>query len=428
MVGLNSNILPIGEHEAEVTLIGGSSGFGECIVIRYEEDEWAIVDSCIDAKTQTCLPLEYLRALGVKPEEKVKYVICTHWHDDHIRGLHEVLNACSSDTIFCVAMASERLKFLYEIERSNLYEADRGVRKELILCMDKANEKGIKVMRLVQDQRVFKTDCCECNALSPSQKELSHFFEELAHAIDDKAKVAEQKEKLAGVKESAIESADNISNDIFNSFSSELMDGLIDSPSLSDDDYNDLKLLQGNALVTKPNINDRSVALLLTIQGHHIVLGADLEVSSDIECGWQSVNDSICMRGVYAGLFKIPHHGSSTGYYELFLRNHIKPEATGKLTTWIKGKKVRPEKDTLALYHQYFSKLYITIDPSCLTGKFTTPEYKKIMEESTESIVDIKSQYGIVQSRLDLTTGSDEWKTTTYGSARVVSQEMIGRM
>jgi hypothetical protein len=110
------------------------------------------------------------------------------------------------------------------------------------------------------------------------------------------------------------------------------------------------------------------------------------------------------------------------------LRNHIKPTATGKLTTWIKGKKVRPEKDTLSKYHQYLSKLFITTDPSYLTGKFTTPDYRNVMEETTESIVDIKNQIGIVQSRLDLNSGTDEWTTKVYGSAKVVTQELINRM
>ena len=133
MVGIATKILPAGPDEAEVTLIGGSAGFGESIVVRYSNDEWAIIDSCVDSITQTCLPIAYLVDIGVKVKEQVKYVICTHWHDDHIRGLHDVLEACSNDVIFCVAIASEKLKFLYEIERSNLYEPDRGVRKELIL-------------------------------------------------------------------------------------------------------------------------------------------------------------------------------------------------------------------------------------------------------------------------------------------------------
>ena len=425
MVGIVSKIQSLGNDELEVTLIGGSSGYGESVVVRYGNNEWAIVDSCVDVIKQTCLPVAYLKEIGVNIKEQVKYVICTHWHDDHIQGLHKVLDECSDDVVFCVAIASERLKFLYEIERSNLYEPDRGVRKELILAMDKVKEKGIQVKRLLQDLPVFQTDECVCKALSPSQKELEIFFEELAHAVSDQGQVLEQKEKLSVLSDDVIENADEISEEIFAAL--ETKSG-INEEELSEYDFADLEKLKGNKKVVKPNINDRSVALLFTAKGHHIVLGADLEVSSDCESGWQSVNDCLSMKGVNAGIFKIAHHGSNTGYYELFLRNHIKPTATGKLTTWIKGKKVRPEKDTLSKYHQYLSKLYITTDPAYLTGKFTTPDYRNVMEETTESIVDIKNQIGIVQSRLDLSSGTDEWSTKVYGSAKVVTQELIDRM
>ena len=134
------------------------------------------------------------------------------------------------------------------------------------------------------------------------------------------------------------------------------------------------------------------------------------------------------MEGVCDGLFKIPHHGSDTGYYELFLTNHIKSTATGKMTTWIKGKKVRPDKATLNKYHKHIPQLFITTDPFYLTGKFSTPDYKKVMEETTETIVDIKNQIGIIQSRLDLNSESDEWSTKIYGSAKLVTSDLIERM
>lgn len=425
MVGIATKILPAGPEEAEVTLIGGSAGFGESVVVRYSKDEWAIIDSCVDTITQTCLPIAYLVDIGVKVKEQVKYVICTHWHDDHIRGLHDVLEACSNDVIFCVAIASEKLKFLYEIQRGNLYEPDRGVRKELILTMDKVKEKGIKVKRLLQDLPVFEMGSCKCHALSPSQKELEMFFNELAYAISEQGQVLSQKEMLSSVPTADIESADDISDEVFATLEA---DAGIEPASFTESDYQDLERLKEDSKSSKPNINDRSVALLFNIQGHHVVLGADLEVSSDSECGWQSVNDCDCMRDVNAGIFKVPHHGSSTGYYEMFLRNHIKSTATGKIATWITGRKVRPEKKTLGKYYNYLNKLFITTDPSYLTGKFSSPEYKSYMEETTESIVDIKNQIGIIQSRLDLSSESDEWTTTVYGSAKVVSDELISRM
>ena len=425
MVGIATKIQPSCPNEAEVTLIGGTSGYGESVVVRYGENEWAIIDSCIDSLTQTCLPIAYLEEIGVNVGSQVKYVICTHWHDDHIKGLHKVLEACSNEVTFCVAIASEKLSFLYEIQRSNLYEPDRGVRKELILAMDIVKEKGIRVKRLIQDLPVFRTASCECVALSPSQKEVDNFYNELAYATSEQGQVLSQKEILKTIPVAEIEAADDITEEVFAS----LEDTIEAEPTnITEVDEQELGRIREDAKQSKPNINDRSVALLFTICGHHAVLGADLEVTSDSESGWQSVNDCMSMEGVTAGIFKIPHHGSSTGYYELFLRNHIKPTATGKVSTWLKGKKVLPEKAVLNYYREYLSGLYITTDPSFLTGKFSSPEYRKVMEEFTESIVDIKNQCGIVQSRLDLTNGSDDWTTKLYGSAKVVNQALIDRM
>lgn len=425
MVGIATKILPSGPNEAEVTLIGGTSGYGESVVVRYGENEWAIIDSCIDSLSQKCLPIAYLEDIGVDVGTQVKYVICTHWHDDHIKGLHKVLEACSSETTFCVAIASEKLSFLYEIQRSNLYEPDKGVRKELILAMDIVKEKGIRVKRLIQDLPVFRTASCGCIALSPSQKEVDSFYNELAYATSEQGQVLTQKEILKTIPVAEIEAADDITNVVFTSLE-ETFD--VDSAEITEVDLQELGRIKEDAKFSKPNINDRSVALLFTICGHHAVLGADLEVSSDRESGWQSVNDCMSMEGVAAGIFKIPHHGSSTGYYELFLRNHIKPTATGKVSTWLKGKKVLPEKAILKNYREYLDGLFITTDPSYLTGKFSSPEYKKVMEETTESIVDIKNQFGIIQSRLDLTSGSDDWTTKLYGSAKLVNQTLIDRM
>ena len=425
MVGIATKILPFGPNEAEVTLIGGTSGYGESVVVRYGENEWAIIDSCIDSLTQTCLPIAYLEDIGVDIGSQVKYVICTHWHDDHIKGLHKVLDACSCEVTFCVAIASERLSFLYEIQRSNLYEPDRGVRKELILAMDKVKEKGIKVKYLIQDLPVFKTANSKCTTLSPSQKELDNFYNELAYATSGQGQVISQKELLKTIPAAEIETADDITDEVFASLEGSID---VDPEEIKETDLRELERIKEDAKRSKPNINDRSVALLFTICGHHAVLGADLEVTSDSESGWQSVNDCMSMEGVAAGIFKIPHHGSSTGYYELFLRNHIKPTATGKVSTWLKGKKVLPEKAVLNNYRELLSGLYITTDPSYLTGKFSSPEYKKVMEEFTESIVDIKNQCGIVQSRLDLTSASDDWVTNVYGSAKIVTQELIDRM
>jgi glyoxylase-like metal-dependent hydrolase (beta-lactamase superfamily II) len=38
-------------------------------------------------------------------------IICTHWHDDHIKGMGELLNRCDA-AIFSIARTTARKKFL----------------------------------------------------------------------------------------------------------------------------------------------------------------------------------------------------------------------------------------------------------------------------------------------------------------------------
>ena len=76
------------KDEVEVTLLG--PGYGESIVVHFGQGEWIIVDSCInDAREPQAL--EYLRAIGVEPDEAVSLIVATHWHDDHIRGMAKVV-------------------------------------------------------------------------------------------------------------------------------------------------------------------------------------------------------------------------------------------------------------------------------------------------------------------------------------------------
>jgi glyoxylase-like metal-dependent hydrolase (beta-lactamase superfamily II) len=66
---------------------------------------WIIVDSCIDGTSRGPKPLDYLNKIGVDVTSAVEVVVATHWHDDHVRGISKILQACQS-AIFCCAGAS----------------------------------------------------------------------------------------------------------------------------------------------------------------------------------------------------------------------------------------------------------------------------------------------------------------------------------
>jgi glyoxylase-like metal-dependent hydrolase (beta-lactamase superfamily II) len=82
---------PPESYELEISLFG--PGIGESIVAHLGDGDWIVVDSCKDRKSRQPVALQYLNSLGVDVANKVKLVVATHWHDDHIKGLAEVLRA-----------------------------------------------------------------------------------------------------------------------------------------------------------------------------------------------------------------------------------------------------------------------------------------------------------------------------------------------
>src|SRR5262249_49343555 len=80
-------------------------GGGECIVCHLGAGAWMIVDS---ARTRDGAPvaLVYLRRLGVEPA-KVRLVVASHFHSDHVDGLTETFAACPHATFATSAALSD---------------------------------------------------------------------------------------------------------------------------------------------------------------------------------------------------------------------------------------------------------------------------------------------------------------------------------
>ena len=90
------------------------TGRGECIVVHLGQGDWLIVDSCLNRQTGRPVALEYLSSLGVDYRERIRMVVATHWHDDHIRGLSQVVREAEDSEFVCSAALrrSEFIKFV----------------------------------------------------------------------------------------------------------------------------------------------------------------------------------------------------------------------------------------------------------------------------------------------------------------------------
>ncbi len=99
---------PPGPGDFEVTVFG--PGYGESIVLHVGNGAWIVIDSCLDPDGRPHA-LRYLESIGVDPSTTVRLIVATHWHDDHVRGLAQMVETCR-EAAFCCAAALCRKEFL----------------------------------------------------------------------------------------------------------------------------------------------------------------------------------------------------------------------------------------------------------------------------------------------------------------------------
>lgn len=123
--------IPPATDELEISVFG--RGYGEAICVHIGNGDWVLVDSCLNPQTATPAGLGYLRSLGVSPADAVRLVTVTHWDDDHIRGIGQIVQECSGAVVACSA-ALRRVDILqFVIEQ----ESARGALGSVSLAMSK---------------------------------------------------------------------------------------------------------------------------------------------------------------------------------------------------------------------------------------------------------------------------------------------------
>ena len=256
--------------QIEITVLG--PGFGECVLIHVGNGHWVIVDSCVDTRTKQNAALKYLRDIGVDPATSVRLIIATHWHDDHVRGISGLVEACRASR-FCCSSALTSQEFLRTIipyEHRKIMSGPSGVTEifAVMECLSGRKNGGVQRQRVWagSNRRIMKLDAndtghgrpCEVWALSPSDKQIDKFHLELTRLMPQ------------------------------------------------------IKETKGRATLQRPN--QLAVVSWVQIGELALLLGSDLEETSDPETGWSVIVSNTERPGGRASILKVPHHGSSNAH------------------------------------------------------------------------------------------------------------------
>ena len=347
--------------EIEVTVFG--PGFGESIVVHLGNGEWMIVDSCVDrtAPNKLIAPLYYLRQIGVAVEDAVKYIVASHWDDDHIQGMDDIVEACPNAKFICPASLPDE-KFITFVEAiSKGASATNGGNVKIIRRIVQILDSRKQAFCIATPGKKVNSSP-DIFSWSPSDFNNSEFFQYLAR----------QHPKAVEAYRSAI----------------------------------------------PEDSNHTSIVITVDWSDTAVLLGADLEVSANPDSGWCAVISEVqhlnCTRK--ADLVKVPHHGSSTAHAEEMWSQLVNENPISVIAPFGRGPITGrpPKSDDIRRISKLSGKVFLTARH--LVTKTAQKNFSVIrsLREGNITFTSTKGPLGIVRHRR-LPKG--DWTDSLFGSA-----------
>lgn len=356
------------EDQLEISLFG--PGFGESAVIHVGSGNWVIIDSCVDRDTQEPASLLYLDRLGVDPGASVRLIVATHWHDDHIRGLARVFEACASAKL-CASAALSRNEFVATIapyDQRHRLKANAGVR-EIFDVMRIAAQSGRTIVRAMPNRLVLRLNAndlahgaeCQITTLSPSDKQ----FEK---ALSDIGRYA---------------------------------------------------VVPGIALsrVGSPNPNHLSIATWVSVGDQAILMGADVEELGNNDLGWSAILAMEERPPGKASIFKIPHHGSHNAHHDGVWGQLVHPAPHSVLTPWTLGGAFLPQQTDVDRIQGYSPTSVSTSHALAGPPRDRPKMIKKLIKISGAKLEPVEPKTGHVRYRNQGADAMGIWEVECFNGA-----------
>jgi beta-lactamase superfamily II metal-dependent hydrolase len=370
---LNNPFAPPEADELEVSVFG--PGYGEAIVIHIGGGKWILVDSCIDPDSSLPAPLRYLYGLGVDLGQAVRLIVTTHWHDDHIRGISKVFALCESAEFFVSsALPSDEFFNLVELYSNRTPMRSSGVDEftQVFKLLEARKRKGARFnsLKLASADRLIYRDRIQLGSqfaeakvysLSPSDSAIVQAKVAFAQLLPSRK---EQKKRVAS-----------------------------------------------------PRPNHTSVVLWLEVAEHRVLLGADLEKTTDPKTGWSVIVTDSTVTTERAAVFKIPHHGSENGHHEEVWSKLLLKEPIVVLSPFSGGKKPLPSLKDVERITSLTPNAYATALARHRRMRWKQRVVKDMVAQATSSIHSVHNYWGHVRFRQKINEVNNSWQIELFGQA-----------
>jgi len=312
-----------------------------------------IVDSCLNQSTGNPIALDYLAGMGVDIANNVVLVVATHWHDDHIGGLSKIVAAATSAKFACSAALRNRefTQLLAASGQIKLTKADSGLRE--------FRETFETINRTKNSRKMTGPDIWAADGMI--------LYEEPLQDI-------------------AIRSLSPSSHVITSTIGR----------------FADMLPKRGKQLSRFQSFhpNDLSIVLQVRIGSQSLLLGGDLEIGSNDQCGWRGVLLSTHHGNRSSYAYKVAHHGSEGADHDGVWLNLIDDNGCALVTPFGKGKKPLPAPEDVTRLNRRTTRAFTTAWPPKLR-----PRRRRPLEHEINQVVrnrsTVRMQPGQIRLRLD---------------------------
>lgn len=315
-------------REDHLTLYLLGPGFGESLSVALPDGRWMVVDSCL--YEGCCLTAELLKSLGVRT---LHLLVLTHPDLDHLGGVDELVGGFDVLRLWRYP-GSGTLGDLLSRLLEQAPHADRRQRQlrralEAVRTLEernRAHEIGVTTGSWPPDKAAYQV-----TPIAPPPHDLHAYRKGLERA-------------LVEWKQGRPELAEGLKRFLLGTARGGLRAGL-----------------RSNAL---------SVALSIGWKSHRLLLGGDVEYSSNPQSGWSGVLEILreddrehLVRD--CSIVKAAHHGSDGAFCEEVWQLHAQQERVKHVlvTPFLRGRNPPPHTQALERMSLYSERLVMTATP-----------------------------------------------------------------
>lgn len=350
---------PPAPDELELSVFG--RGYGESICVHLGDAEWSVIDSCINPQVGRPAALSYLDSLGISPPDVVRLIVATHWDDDHIKGLSTVVDACPEATVACSAALRRKEVVAFVVRQEEAQGALGSGVDEFRALLRLCRERGTLIVWAKANTPLHPQppgDTPRVVALSPSEDAFERSMESLVEAATATRGTLPRRYRAP------------------------------EGP------------------------NGASVAASVRRGNVSMLLGADLEASTNHEAGWEAVL-KYCTPSVQASAVKVPHHGSPTAHHAGIWSELVEDDPIAIVAPWARGTKFLPTNEDLQRLRSY-ARVYLTAVPSLVRVQ-KDPELDRMIRRLHGNRISELRGWGHVRLRRRL--DETEWRVELDGDA-----------